>query len=180
MNKEEKTIKENLIYDGRIIKLYNDEIICPNGNNAKREYVKHPGGSCVLATKNGYIYFEKQYRYPYHKEIFELPAGKIENNEDPKETAKRELKEEIGLLSNDIEFIDYMYPSCGYSNEIIYLYFCNNFIESNTNWDEDELIETNLVKIEDAYKMLDNNEIHDAKTIILMEKLRKRLLKNEQ
>jgi len=177
MNKDELTIKENLIFNGRVLKFYNDEVRCPNGNISNREYVKHPGGACILAVKDGYIYFEKQYRYPYHKEIFELPAGKIENNENPLETAKRELEEEIGLLSNNIEFIDFMYPSCGYTNEIIYLYFSSDNDNTKTNWDKDELIETNLVKIEDAYKMLDNNEIHDAKTIILMEKLRKRLLK---
>ncbi len=177
MNKEEKTLKENLIYDGRIIKVYNDEVLCPNGNKAHREYIKHNGGVCILALKDGYIYFEKQFRYPYHEEVLELPAGKLELNEDPLEAAKRELKEEIGFTSLNMEYIGYFYPSVGYTNEIIRLYFSSENELGDTNPDEDELIEIVKLSVKEAYEMLDRGEIADAKTVILLSKLKERLLK---
>ena len=105
MDKEEKTLKENLIYDGRIIKVYSDDVLCPNGNKSKREYIKHNGGVCILAIKDGFIYFERQFRYPYHKELLELPAGKLEKGEDPKEAAVRELKEEAGISADKLELV---------------------------------------------------------------------------
>jgi len=177
MDKTEVTKKENLIFDGRVCKLYCDDIICPNGNPSKREYIKHPGGVCCLAIKDGYIYFEKQFRYPYHKEILELPAGKLEKGEDPFEAMKRELIEEIGFKSNNLKEVGYMYPSVGYTNEIIRLYYSSDNELTNTHPDEDEFIEIVKLTPKEAYELLDNNEIHDAKTMILLEKLRKELLK---
>ena len=177
MDKSEKTLKENLVYKGKIIDLYSDTVMCPKGNKSIREYVHHPGGVCILAVKDGYIYFEKQFRYPYREEILELPAGKLEKDEDPVDAAKRELKEEIGFLSHSLEYITKFYPSVGYTDEILYLYYSESNDEGDTEWDTDELIDIEKVKIEDAYRMLDNNEILDSKTIILLEKMRSRLLK---
>ena len=80
--KMEKQTKENLIYKGRIITLYNDEVLCSNGRLAKREYVHHNGGAAILAVKDDEILLIKQFRYPYRKEIYEIPAGKIEIGEE--------------------------------------------------------------------------------------------------
>ena len=77
MNLKEEKVNSSLIYDGRIIKLYNDEIKLPDGNGAYREYVKHPGGVCVVPiTDKGEVMLVRQYRYVYGKEIIEIPAGK--------------------------------------------------------------------------------------------------------
>lgn len=177
MDKEEKTISSKLIYKGRIINLYNDEIMCPNGHKAEREYVHHPGGVCILPLYNGYIYFIKQFRYPYHKELLELPAGKLEGLEDPKNAAYRELKEEIGFTSENLEYMGYFYPTCGYTDEVLYLYYSENNIVGDDNPDEDEILELVKLTPKEAYELLDNNKIEDGKTIILLEKLRNRLLK---
>ena len=171
----EKTKKENLVFDGRLLKFYNDEVELENGNISNREYVKHPGGVCCLALKNGKIYFEKQFRYPYKKEILELPAGKLELNEKPIDAMKRELKEEIGFVPKNLEYVGEMYPSVGYTNEIIYLFFSPLNDVTDNKLDDDEFLEAFPIDIKEAYSMLDNNEIHDAKTIILMLKLRKRI-----
>ena len=174
----EKTKKENLVFDGRVIKLYNDEVYLDNGDTSKREYVSHRGGVCCLAIHNGLIYFEKQYRYAVRKDIFELPAGKLEIGEEPKEAMIRELKEELGFISNNMEYIDFMYPSVGYTNEKIYLFFSSDNTQSTQSLDKDECLSIHPLSIKEAYKMLDNNEIHDAKTVYLMLKLRKRLENN--
>ena len=177
MNKEEKTLKENLVYKGRIINLYNDEVLCPNGHKALREYIHHPGGVCILALHNGYIYFEKQFRYPYHKDILELPAGKLERDEEPMIAALRELKEETGLISKGLEYMGYFYPTCGYTDEVLYLYFSENNEVGIDNPDEDEFIDVLKLTPKEAYKLLDENKIEDGKTFILLAKLRNRLLK---
>ena len=177
MDKKEKTLKENLVFDGKIIKVYCDDVLCPNGNEAKREYLKHNGGACILPVLDGCICFEKQYRYAYKNELLELPAGKLEIGELPIDAVRRELKEEIGLESKEIIEMGYMYPSCGYSAEIIYLFYSPENYLSKTNPDEDEIIDLVKIPIKEAYSMLDNNLIHDAKTVILLEKCRKYLLK---
>ncbi|MBP5342750.1 NUDIX hydrolase [bacterium] len=178
MNKKEKLIKKNLIYEGKILSLYNDEIETPIGKKSYREIVRHSKGVACLALMDGYIYFVKQYRYAYDKEILELPAGKVEEDENIFNAIKRELKEEIGFISNHMEYLGYIYPSVGYTDEIIHLFFSSDNVISTTDRDEDEFIDIIKIKIKDAYSMLDNNEFEDAKTIILLSKLRKVLMKD--
>lgn len=162
----EKQKKENLIYKGRIITLYNDEVVCSNGRMAKREYVHHNGGAAVLAVKNDEILLIKQFRYPYHKVIYEIPAGKIEIGEDPYQTALRELEEECGYKASALIDLGSLYPTCGYSDEVIYLYLAKDYEKTGTHFDEDEEIEAEFVKIEDALKMIKDGNIKDSKTII--------------
>ena len=162
----EKQKKENLIYKGRIITLYNDEVVCSNGRMAKREYVHHNGGAAVLAVKNDEILLIKQFRYPYHKDIYEIPAGKIEIGEDPYQTALRELEEECGYKASTLIDLGSLYPTCGYSDEVIYLYLAKDYEKTSTHFDEDEEIEAEFLKIEDALKMIKDGNIKDSKTII--------------
>ena len=93
----EKTLSTKTIYDGKIIKVTLDEVELTGGKKSFREEVHHGGGSCVLAVKDGKIPLVRQYRYAYKSEIWEIPAGKIEDGEDSEITAKRELIEEVGL-----------------------------------------------------------------------------------
>ena len=162
----EKKIKENLIYKGRIITLYNDDVICENNKLTKREYVHHNGGAGILAVKDDKILLIKQFRYPYNKEIHEIPAGKIELGENPYLTAIRELEEECALKAPSLEELGYIYPTCGYSDEVIYLYLDKEFTLTKTNFDEDENITSKWYTISEVLKMIDNNEIVDAKTLI--------------
>lgn len=173
MDKEEKCLKENILFNGHIVDFHNDDVLTPLGHRVTREYISHPGGVCCLCFDEGYIYFVKQFRYPFHKEILELPAGKLEKNEDPIEAIKRELVEEIGFISNDIKSLGKILPSVGCSNEIIYLYISLDNTKTSTNPDEDELLDIVKLTPEEAYKLLDNNEIEDAKTVAILEKARK-------
>ena len=93
----EKTLNSQTVFNGRILKITLDDVELPDGQISKREVVKHPGGVCIapLDDENN-LYFVKQYRYPYHEIVLELPAGKLEKGMSPLENGKRELKEEVG------------------------------------------------------------------------------------
>ena len=168
MKKEEKTIKSNVVYDGRILRLNADEVSLPNGGTSLREVVHHHGGVCILAIYNGKIPLVKQFRYAYGKEMYELPAGKLEKGEDSYEAGIRELEEETGLKAESLESFGYMYPSCGYTNEIIYLYKANNITKTHMHLDDDENIDVYWFTLDEIIEMIMKNEINDAKTICLV------------
>ena len=93
---KEKTLKENRVFKGRILEFYNDEVLCANDVVSTREYIKHPGGVCILGFIDNKIPLVKQYRYALQKELLELPAGKLEKGENPEAGAIREYEEEVG------------------------------------------------------------------------------------
>ena len=175
MDKQEKTVKSNLIFGGKVVSLYVDDVKCPNGNISKREIVRHNGGVCVLAIVDNKVIIEKQYRYAYNEELYELPAGKLEKNENAYEAGLRELEEETGYKAERL--IDYgvMYPTCGYSDEIIYLYVAEGLSKTNRHLDEDEVIDVEYIELEKIKEMINDGTIKDAKTIILISKY---LMKN--
>ena len=164
----EKTIKSNVIYKGKILRLNCDDVLASNGEKVKREIIHHNGGVCVLAFYNDKIPLVKQYRYSYQEEIYELPAGKLEKNENSYDAGIRELEEEVGLKAESLTSLGVMYPSCGYTNEKIYLYKANNVKLSKQHLDSDEDITVNYFSIDEILQMIDSGEIKDAKTICLM------------
>ena len=168
MNLEEKTLSSKLIYSGKIINVSVDDVLLPNGKNCVREHIKNSGGACIIAEKDGCLFFVKQFRYPYKKVILELPAGKLNENEDPKICAIRELKEETGLTADNVTLLHSIYPTPAYTNEIIYIYKADNVVEGSTNFDEDEFLNLEKIPIDKVKEMLLNGEIHDAKTIIAL------------
>ncbi len=163
--KSEKKISSKEMYHGNIISLYVDEVLCPNGQKAKREYVKHPGGVCILAMVDNKVIMERQFRYAYGKDIYELPAGKIEKGEDPKLAAFRELEEETGYTAKELVSMGVIYPSVGYTDEIIYLYFAKELTKAERHLDDDEFIDIEFVPIDKLKKEVENGTIKDAKTV---------------
>ena len=170
MDFKEKQLNSKLIYDGKVVKLYVDDVKCPNNNISKREIVKHNGGVCILAIIDNKVILEKQYRYAYDEILYELPAGKLEKNEDSKEAGKRELLEETGYKAEKLISYGQMYPTCGYSNEIIYLYVAEDISKTNRHLDEDEAIDIEFIELEKVIEMIQNGIIKDAKTICLISK----------
>lgn len=167
MKLEEKTLNKNYIYKGKIINLRVDDALLPNGNSAKREVVEHPGGVCVAAlTKENELLLVKQFRYPYGQEILEIPAGKREAGEDPLCCGIRELAEETGAKSDNFEFLGQIYPTPGYTDEIIYLYLAKDVTFGNANPDDDEFVEVIKMPFEQALQKVLSNEIKDSKTQI--------------
>ena len=167
---KEKTINSKKIYDGKVVKLFVDEVLTCNKRKSYREIIKHNGGVCVLAVIDNKIILEKQYRYAYDEILYELPAGKLEEGEIPEVAAKRELLEETGYEANKL--IDYgvMYPTCGYSNEKIYLYVADGLSKKQRNLDEDEVIDIEYLEIDKVLDMISQGIIKDAKTICLISK----------
>ncbi len=175
---EEKTIRENKIFSGRILNLFDDEVLLENGKNAKREYVSHNGGVSVVAINDkNEVYFVRQYRYPYKEFVIEIPAGKLEKGEDPEVAAKRELEEEIGAKAKSFEHIGVFYPSPGYTNEKIYMYLAKDLEFTIQNLDEDEFLEVGKMEISKFVNLIDKGEITDGKTIAAVLKVYLRSLK---
>lgn len=163
----EKTINSKRIYDGKIIKVRVDTVELPNKKYSKREIVEHPGAVAILPlTEDGYVYMVKQFRKPVESILLEIPAGKLDAGENPLECAVRELKEETGLIANDMKYILEFFTSPGFSNEKMYLYLAQDFKYETNNLDDDEFLDVIKIKFEDLLLMIDNGEITDSKTII--------------
>ena len=161
----EKTIESELIFDGRVVKLYKDTIELPTGKQSFREVVKHAGGVVILAVKDDKILLVKQFRYPFKEIMYELPAGKLEAGEDPFEAAKRELEEETGYCADKWTNLGYVCTSPGYSDEKLYLYKAEDLKFTHCHPDDGEIIQAFEYKYDDVLKMTDKGEINDAKTL---------------
>lgn len=167
MKLTETTKQENKLFDGRILKLYRDDIYLPNGEEAIREYVSHSGGVTILPIDDeGNVYFVRQFRYPYKMELLELPAGKKEVGEDPVECGMRELSEEIGATCEVFQPLAQMYPSPGYTNEVIHIYLAKGLTFSDLHLDEDEFLNVEKYPLDKAVEMVMSGEIKDGKSII--------------
>lgn len=166
MEFKEKTLDSQMMYDGRIIKVYKDNVELADGKKSFREVVRHSGGVVILAFKDeDTILLVKQYRYPTGETVLELPAGKLEKGEDPFEAAKRELEEETGYCANKWTDLGYINTSPGFSDEKLYLYLAQDLEYTHCHPDEGEIIQAFEYKYDDVLKMIDNGEINDAKTI---------------
>lgn len=164
----EKEIQRTLIYDGKIMQVTREEVELENGEHAYREVVYHHGGVCILAVKDHQIILVKQFRYPNRIQTIEVPAGKLEKDEDPQDCAFRELEEETNNRARDMKFIMEVLPSPGYTSEWLYLYEAIDFEEVNDALagDDDEFIDIIKMDIDEAYQKVLDGEIVDAKTVI--------------
>ncbi len=168
MEFKEKTIGTTEIYKGKIIDVRRDDIILPNGSPAIREVVHHSGGSAIVCEMNGKILMVKQYRYPYGEEIWEIPAGKLNEGENPETTAIRELEEEGGIKAGRVEKMFEIYPTPAYNDEIIRIYRAFDLKKTEKHLDEDEFLSSQWIEIERLKVMIQNGEIKDAKTVIAL------------
>ncbi len=163
----ERQLSRTEIYKGRIVRLFNDEVLLDSGRKTQREVVEHNGVvACLPFINRNDVILINQYRYPVKKELFEIPAGIIERGETPRDAVKRELLEETGYSSNNIEYLLKFYTSPGYSTEIIHLYFAYNLKREIPNTDYDEEISIKLISLQRCIDMIKEGEICDAKTII--------------
>lgn len=164
---EEKTIHSKEIFNGKVISLKVDDVLLPNGKEAKREIVNHPGAVAIIAiTDEGKLVLVEQYRKALERSIIEIPAGKIDPGEQPEKTARRELEEETGYGCHELTYIQTFATSPGFADEIIHLYVAKGLykVEEKAALDEDEFVSLMEVTIEEAEEMVKDQQIYDAKT----------------
>ncbi len=166
MEFREKTLKSELIFNGKVITVIRDDIETADGHKSFREVVIHSGGVVIVAlTNDNKILLVKQYRYPLHNTNIELPAGKLEPNENPDFAAKRELEEETGYRANFWKSLGYINTTPGICTEKLYLYLAKDLEFVGEHPDEGEVIKCKEYSPEEVYNMIQNGEINDAKTI---------------
>lgn len=164
---EEKTLKSEQIFTGRIISLQVDEVELPNGKVSKREIVKHPGAVAVIpVTDDNKIVMVEQYRKALERTIIEIPAGKLEVGEKPEICAARELEEETGYECANMEWLISFYTSPGFADEIVHLYKATGLSKkvNPATTDEDEFVNLMEVTLEEGLQLIKEQQIYDAKT----------------
>ena len=162
----EKKLNSELIYEGKIFTVTKDTVELSNGLIRKREIVHHNGGVVILAEKGDKILLVKQCRYATQGELYELPAGKLDKeNEDILDAAKRELEEETGHIAQNWESLGFIWPTPGFCTEKLYLFFAKDLTFTKQNPDEGEIIDYLEVEKEKVFEMVKEGVINDAKSI---------------
>ncbi len=163
----EKTIHEETIFEGKIITLRKDRVLLPNGEEADREIVEHPGGVAVVALdEKENVYMVRQYRHPFKTVLLELPAGKLNYGEDPFTCGVRELEEETGLTAKTYDYLGSFMVSPGFCGEKIHIYLARNLSRGTMHLDPDEFLEVEKRPLKELLDMIMNNEMEDAKTVL--------------
>jgi ADP-ribose pyrophosphatase len=171
---EEKTLKSEVIFSGKVISLHLQDVELPNGKESKREIIKHPGAVAILAvTDDNKIVMVEQYRKALERTIVEIPAGKLEKGEEPAICARRELEEETGYVCESLELLTSFYTSPGFADEIVHVYLAKGLTkkENSAALDEDEFVNIEELTLEEAVRYIKEQKIYDAKTIYAVQYL---------
>ena len=168
----EKTKDSKELFKGKLLHVFYDEVVLPNGELSSREWIRHPGACAVVPVfRNGDIMMIRQFRYPMKQIFLEVPAGKIDQGEDPFETAERELSEETGIRAATFHYIGHFYPAIGYADEVIHIFAATGLKESGSDTDEDEFVVNERVHIEQAMHMVHNGIINDGKSVVCLSRV---------
>jgi len=162
----EKWIKQAEIHKGKIFSLWGGPVALDNGEVAVREYIRHAGGVGIVPVVEGHVILIEQFRIAVERTLIELPAGRLEPNEEPMSCAARELEEEIGYRANRLIPIASYFASVGNSNERMYLFLALELEKTERRLEADERIQTIAMSLETVKEKLANQEFEDSKTII--------------
>ena len=164
----EKKISSENVFDGVLLHVKKDTVELPNGHQAPREWIKHPGAAAVIPLlPDGNIILVKQFRYPIGQVTLEIPAGKLDaEGEDPFVCAQRELSEETGYTAEKIWKLTSIATTVGFSNEWIHIYAAEDLTPGKQHPDDDEFINYLKVPLKDAVKMVEEGKIFDSKSVI--------------
>jgi len=170
----EKFISTKSVFRGKVLHLDIDNVELPNGKLAEREIVRHPGAVAILAvTTDKKVILIRQFRRAVNRITIEIPAGKLEKNEDPLDCAFRELKEETGYIATSMKKISQIYTSPGFANEIIHIYKAEGLQKGVSNPDDDEFVEMIELSLAEIDELIIRGEIMDSKTLIALYYLKK-------
>ena len=164
-----KILKSEVRYRGRVFDLVVDDIEYPSGNTSIREVARHNGGSVIVPLfENGDVMLVRQYRHPVKQYVLELPAGKLELNEDPLVCAQRELREETGYEAGTWKKLISIFTTPGFCSEVLHIFLASGLhaLPSGQALEEGELTLTiERYPLAKALEMIQNAEIVDGKTI---------------
>ena len=167
MDLQETCIESVAVYDGCLLHVRRDTVRLPDGGVSVREYITHPGAVAVLAMlDNGKLIMERQYRYGPRREFYEIPAGKIDHQEDPLLTGQRELLEETGYVASEWIHLTTTYPCIGYGDEHIEYYLARGLTKQQRKLDDGEFLEVFELSLADAIEWVREGRINESKTII--------------
>ena len=166
----EETVGSERIYEGQIVNLRRDTVRMPEGHEATREVVEHPGAVVVLAYDDeGHIPFVRQWRVPVGGPLLELPAGGIDPGEEPAAAAARELQEEVGLKPGSLEQVAAFWAAPGWADEYLYGYVARDCTASQLSPDADEKLEVHRHTLGEAMELVEQGVIADSKSILLLQ-----------
>jgi ADP-ribose pyrophosphatase len=155
------------IYGGIFLNMKRDKVRLPDGQDAVREYLTHPGAVAIIAIlADGRVLLERQYRYPIAKVCMEIPAGKLDLGEDPLLCAKRELEEETGYTANKWSYVRRIHPVISYSTEFIDIYLAQELESGKSKLDEEEFLDVFAAPLEEIIAWVEQGLITDVKTTI--------------
>lgn len=170
--KPAQVLSSRVAYDGKLFRVIAEEIREAKGKEALREVVRHGGSTVILAVdgrksrKNPLVLIERQYRHAAQQYLYEIPAGKLEPNEDRLAGAKRELAEETGYTAKKWTKLAKYYPSPGFLGEWMQVFLAEDLTPGATSPDEDEWLELQMVPLKEVLRLIDEQKIQDGKTII--------------
>ena len=160
-------IERKLVAKGKIVDYYQDTVKIPNGNVAVWDFIWNKGAAAVVPVReDGKIVMVRQYRNAIDRETVEIPAGGLNNPEEPTaNAAARELEEETGFKTDDLEFLISIKTTVAFCNEKIDIYVARNLKPSKQNLDEDEFINVEAYSVDELCEMIYAGKIEDSKTV---------------
>ena len=164
-------LSSEIVYQGPLFRVRHDKIIEPSGKHCERDVIRHNGSVVILAIdgskskKNPWIVMERQYRHAANQYLWELPAGKLDEGEEPLAGAKRELAEETGYRAKKWRPLVEYYASPGFLGESMKVFLAQGLTAGEAQPEEDEEIELRLVRLSDVLKMIEKGAIRDGKTL---------------
>jgi ADP-ribose pyrophosphatase len=163
----EHPLSSELVFDGKLLKVRRDLVQLPDGTQASREYIRHPGAVAVVPLfDDGTLLLERQFRYPHGRDFIEVPAGKLEPGEPQLDTAKRELLEETGYTAGDWKRLGTIHTAIAYTDEAIGLFVARKLKKERTpQLDAGEFVETVIIPFDEALAMVRDGRITDCKTV---------------
>lgn len=154
------------IFKGKVFNVRQDQVRMPNGKSARVDVVEHAASVTLLPVDDqGKVWFIRQYRHPAGQELLELPAGVLDEDEDPADGAGRELREEIGMAALSLVEIGKFFLVPGYSTEFMHVFLATGLYEAPLDQDEDEFLSVEKLGVREAYDMAEAGELRDGKSI---------------
>jgi len=163
---QEHTLDSQELLRGNFLHAFRDRIRLPDGREASREYVRHPGAVVVVAElPDGRLVVERQWRYPLHSALIEFPAGKLDAGEDLLVCAQRELQEETGYRAREWAYAGPMHPVIAYSTEVIHIFFARDLVAGERKLDEGEFLDVFLASLDELLAWSRDGLLTDGKTL---------------